>query len=149
MVNSNRLETHRSSSGGQKRWLTLASSHQGTGQICPLGMERPSNIAQPFDLSTPTRPFPAVMDGFLCTLQVVIYRELQIFTYFSSTAYSPSFPFWLKLHFAALSTHMVIFSYQLASCQIMESTLLHEAELQMDMIIMTEALPLSDVAVPG
>lgn len=70
MVNSNRLETHRSSSGGQKRWLTLVSSHSGTGQICPLGVERPSNITQPFDLSTSTGPFPAVMDGFVCTVQV-------------------------------------------------------------------------------
>lgn len=65
-VSGSRLETHRSSSDRQKRRLTHVSSRSGTGQIRPPGVERPSNITQPFDLSTPTRPLPAVMDGFLC-----------------------------------------------------------------------------------
>lgn len=64
-VSGHKLETHRSSSAREKRWLTLVSSHSGSGQICPLGAERPSSIAQPFDLSSQTRPFLAVMDDFL------------------------------------------------------------------------------------
>lgn len=42
------------------------SSHPGTGRVCLLGLERPSNITQPFDLLTPSGPFffPAVMDYF-------------------------------------------------------------------------------------
>lgn len=39
------------------------SSHPGTGHVCLLGLERPSNITQPFDLLTPAGSFfPAVMD---------------------------------------------------------------------------------------
>lgn len=38
------------------------SSHPGTGRLCLLGLERPSNITQPFDLLTPAVFFPAVMD---------------------------------------------------------------------------------------
>lgn len=127
MVNSSRLETHRSSAGGQKRWLTLVSSHPV--QICPLGGERPSNITQPFDLSTPTRPFPCC-DGWPF-VQVSWFIELQIFTFFLPPFHSPS-----------LCTHTFIFSYQLESCQ-KKSIVLYETEFQVDMIIMTEVLSLS------
>lgn len=115
-VNSNRLETHRPSSGEQKRWHSLVSSHSGTGQICPLGVERPSNITQPFDLST---PFPAVMDDVLCSVQVSWFIE-------SCKYLLPPLPliltliphFWLNLHFPALPASQLTISYnQLASCQ--------------------------------
>lgn len=113
MVNSNTLETHRSSSGGQKQWLTIVSSHSGTGKICPLGVERPSNITQPFDLSTPTRPFPAVMDGFSCTVQVLWFIEsckYLLFFYLSRN------PVHLYPHILQLSP-LTCSYYQLASWQ--------------------------------
>lgn len=41
-------------------------SHPGIGHVRLLGLERPSNITQPFELLTPAESFfPAVMDGFL------------------------------------------------------------------------------------
>lgn len=61
-----------------------------TGLICPLGVERPSNITQPFDLSTPTRPFGAVMDGFLCVVQVSWFIDQQILTFFFFSSSHPS-----------------------------------------------------------
>lgn len=146
-VNSNRLETHRSSSGEQKRWLTLVSSHSGTGQICPLGVERPSNITQPFDLSTPTRPFPAMMDGFLCSVKVSWFIVSCKYLLFSPSPLTLTFipHFWLNLYFPALSAQMVLLSYQLASCQKRWIHLLYE----MGVTIMTKVIPRSDIAALG
>lgn len=53
-------------------------------EIHPLGVRRPSNITQPFDLSTWTRPSPAVMDGFLCTVQVLWFIERYKYLLFDS-----------------------------------------------------------------
>lgn len=52
-------------------------SHQGTRHVCLLGLERPSNTAQPFDLSTPAGSFlPAVMDGLSVQIWCV-FKGLQ------------------------------------------------------------------------
>lgn len=52
-------------------------SHQGTRHVCLLGLERPSNTAQPFDLSTPARSFlPAVMDDLSVQIWCV-FKGLQ------------------------------------------------------------------------
>lgn len=119
----------------------LPSSRSGTGQICPLGVERPSNITQPFDLSTPTRPF-ANCDGWLF-VQVSWFIESCKHLFPLRPLSSPaSCRFLIK---SGLPAHMFIFSYQLASHQ---KILWHyvrrtNAGLQMDMVIVTEAPSLS------
>lgn len=147
MVNSNRLETYRSSSGGQKRRLAPVSSHSGTGQNCPLGVERPSNITQPFDLSTPDRVFWC-FDGwlFVHSSSRMIYRELQIFTFFCPLHGHLHSHFWLNLYFPAVFHSHVDIVLSINSQQKMGgSSLLYEIH----MIIVTEALLLTDITALG
>ena len=56
-VSGGRLETRGSSGTPSPRPRLALASPSGTGQISPLGAGRPSNITQPFDLSTPGEAF--------------------------------------------------------------------------------------------
>lgn len=74
---------------------------------------------------------------------LVIYEELQILVFFFLNPLSCS-PSSLLMIEAAPPTPMIIFSYQLASCQRIQwlCVMLPDAGLQMDLAIMTEALSL-------